>query len=85
VRVAFALQEALRGRRIERRLSQGAVARHAGITQGSLSNYETLKRVMPVSTAWAVSLAVGCGLSELLDSVNASAMPACNDRQERVA
>ena len=71
-RIAFAIQEILRSRRIERGLSQWVVARHAGITQGSLSNYETLKRVMPLSTAWAVSAAVGCGLSELIESVEPS-------------
>jgi transcriptional regulator with XRE-family HTH domain len=63
---ALKVQEALRDRRVALRLSQDHVAERAGITQGSLSNYERLQRVMPLSTAIAVCAALGYRLGELV-------------------
>ena len=59
------------GRRIRewrqrRGLSQVAVARVAGITQASLSNYETGKRDLPLSTFLGLLVALDIGVSELL-------------------
>lgn len=46
--------------------SQVSVARKAGITQASLSNYETGKRDMPVTTLLSIASALEVGLDELL-------------------
>ncbi|MBW7934888.1 MAG: helix-turn-helix transcriptional regulator [Gemmatimonadaceae bacterium] len=57
----------LREWRLRREKSQAEVARCAGITQASLSNYETGKREMPISTALGVAAALDVSLAELLD------------------
>lgn len=57
----------LREWRIRRDKSQAEVARVAGITQASLSNYETGKRELPLATALNVAAALDVSLGELLD------------------
>jgi transcriptional regulator with XRE-family HTH domain len=52
--------------RLKRALSQVAVARVAGVTQASLSNYELGKRTLPLSTFLGVLSALDIGVSELL-------------------
>lgn len=53
--------------RLRREMSQADVARHAGITQASLSNYENGKRDMPLSTLIGVAGALNVSLGDLLD------------------
>lgn len=53
--------------RLRRELSQAEVARVAGITQASLSNYENGKRDMPLSTLLGVAGALNVSLGDLLD------------------
>lgn len=53
--------------RLRRELSQAEVARKAGITQASLSNYENGKRDMPLSTLLGVAAALNVSLGDLLD------------------
>jgi transcriptional regulator with XRE-family HTH domain len=53
--------------RLRRELSQAEVARKAGITQASLSNYENGKRDMPLSTLLGVAGALNVSLGDLLD------------------
>ena len=48
-------------------MSQAEVARLAGITQASLSNYENGKRDLPLATLLAVSQALNVSLGDLLD------------------
>jgi len=57
----------IRGWRLRREMSQADVARHAGITQASLSNYENGKRDMPLSTLIGVAGALNVSLGDLLD------------------
>lgn len=56
----------LREKRQRVQLSQSAVARDAGITQGSLSNYETGKREVSIETLLRLSTAVAADLGELV-------------------
>lgn len=53
--------------RLRRELSQADVARRAGITQASLSNYENGKRDMPLSTLVGVASALNVSLGDLLE------------------
>lgn len=53
--------------RLRRELSQAEVARKAGITQASLSNYENGKRDMPLSTLVGVATALNVSIGDLLD------------------
>lgn len=53
--------------RLRRELSQANVARRAGITQASLSNYENGKRDMPLSTLVGVASALNVSLGDLLE------------------
>jgi len=53
--------------RQRRELSQADVARRAGITQASLSNYENGKRDMPLSTLVGVASALNVSLGDLLE------------------
>lgn len=53
--------------RLRREMSQAEVARHAGITQASLSNYENGKRDMPLSTLLGVASALNVSVGDLLD------------------
>ena len=53
--------------RLRREMSQADVARHASITQASLSNYENGKRDMPLSTLIGVAGALNVSLGDLLD------------------
>lgn len=53
--------------RLRRELSQADVARRAGITQASLSNYENGKRDMPLSTLMGVAAALNVSLGDLLE------------------
>ena len=53
--------------RLRRELSQADVARRAGITQASLSNYENGKRDMPLSTLIGVAAALNVSLGDLLE------------------
>ena len=53
--------------RLRREMSQAEVARIAGITQASLSNYENGKRDMPLSTLLGVAGALNVSLGDLLD------------------
>ena len=57
----------LREWRLRRERSQAEVARAAGITQASLSNYETGKRELPLSTALRLAAALDVNLGDLLD------------------
>jgi transcriptional regulator with XRE-family HTH domain len=56
----------IRDWRLRREMSQADVARHAGITQASLSNYENGKRDMPLSTLIGVAGALNVSLGDLL-------------------
>lgn len=62
-----AVGERVREWRLRRELSQTEVARGAGITQASLSNYETGKRDMPLSTFLGVVAALDVSAGDLLD------------------
>lgn len=62
-----AIGRRLREWRLRRKLSQAEVARVAGITQASLSNYETGKRDLPLSTFLGVVSALDVGVGDLLD------------------
>ena len=53
--------------RLRRELSLADVARRAGITQASLSNYENGKRDMPLSTLMGVASALNVSLGDLLE------------------
>lgn len=53
--------------RLRRELSQADIARRAGITQASLSNYENGKRDMPLSTLMGVASALNVSLGDLLE------------------
>ena len=57
----------LREWRLRRERSQAEVARASGITQASLSNYETGKRELPLSTALRLAAALDVHLGDLLD------------------
>ena len=57
----------IRAWRLRRELSQAEVARAAGITQASLSNYENGKRDLPLTTLLAVAQALNVSLGDLLD------------------
>ncbi len=57
----------IRDWRLKRGLSQVAVARVAGVTQASLSNYETGKRDLRLSTLLGVVEALDIGVGDLLD------------------
>lgn len=57
----------LREWRLQRGMSQADVARRAGITQASLSNYEAGKRDMPLSTFLGVASALNVSLGDLLE------------------
>jgi transcriptional regulator with XRE-family HTH domain len=54
--------------RLRRDLSQAEVARVAGITQASLSNYETGKRDLPLSTFLGVARALDVGVGDLIET-----------------
>ncbi len=54
--------------RLRRELSQAEVARGAGITQASLSNYENGKRDMPLMTLFGVAASLNVSLGDLLES-----------------
>ena len=53
--------------RLRRELSQTEVAKRSGITQASLSNYETGKRDLPLSTLVGVAAALNVSIGDLLD------------------
>lgn len=53
--------------RLRRELSQADIARHAGITQASLSNYENGKRDMPLPTLLGIASALNVSLGDLLE------------------
>ena len=57
----------LREARRRRGLSQSDIARSAGITQASVSNYETGKRELPLSTVLNLVAALDVPLGELMD------------------
>ncbi len=59
--------ERLRYWRTRRQSSQAEIARAAGITQASLSNYETGKRELPLGTALGVASALDITLGDVLD------------------
>ncbi len=62
-----AIGRKLREWRYKRDLSQVEVARASGITQASLSNYETGKRDLPLSTFLSVAAVLDVSLGDLLD------------------
>ena len=62
-----AVGQRIREWRLRRELSQADVARRAGITQASLSNYENGKRDMPLSTLLGVTSALNVSLGDVLD------------------
>lgn len=53
--------------RLHRELSQVDIARRAGVTQASLSNYENGKRDMPLSVLVGVASALNVSLGDLLE------------------
>ena len=53
--------------RLRRECSQAEIARLAGITQASLSNYENGKRDLPLSTLIGVAAALNVSIGDLLD------------------
>ena len=53
--------------RLRRELSQAELARRAGVTQASLSNYETGKRDLPLATLLGVAGALNVSIGDLLD------------------
>ena len=57
----------LREERRRRGLSQSEVSRSAGITQASLSNYETGKRELPLSTVLNLAAALDVSLGDLME------------------
>lgn len=57
----------LRQARRRRGLSQSEVSQSAGITQASLSNYETGKRELPLSTVLNIAAALDVSLGELME------------------
>jgi transcriptional regulator with XRE-family HTH domain len=59
--------ERLRYWRTRRQVSQSEVARASGITQASLSNYETGKRELPISTALAIADVLDITLGDVLE------------------
>ena len=63
-----AIGQRIREWRLKRELSQAEVARQAGITQASLSNYENGKRDLPLSTLLGVTAALNVSVGDLLDS-----------------
>lgn len=63
-----AIGQRIREWRLKREMSQAEVARHAHITQASLSNYENGKRNLPVSTLLGVTSALNVSLGDLLDT-----------------
>ncbi len=62
-----ALAYRLRALREIRGLSQGALAREAGTTQGSVSNYEMGKREVTLATAMDLASALDITLCQLID------------------
>jgi transcriptional regulator with XRE-family HTH domain len=60
----------LREWRIRRERTQREVAHRAGITQGALSNYETGKRELPLSTALAVAAALDITIGDVLEETD---------------
>jgi transcriptional regulator with XRE-family HTH domain len=62
--------ERLREWRIRRERTQRDVASSVGITQGALSNYETGKRELPLSTALAVAAALDITLADMLEEMD---------------
>ena len=81
----------LREVRRKRGRSQADVSRSAGITQASLSNYETGKRELPLSTALNLAAALDVSLGDLMqvpdiivlrDSKLGSALRALSDSPE---
>lgn len=65
--IRTAVGQRIRVWRLKRELSQAEVAREAGITQASLSNYENGKRDLPLSTLVGVAGALNVSLGDLLD------------------
>ena len=57
----------LREERRRRGLSQSEVSQSAGITQASLSNYETGKRELPLSTVLNLAAALDVSLGDLME------------------
>ena len=81
----------LRELRRKRGRSQADVSRSAGITQASLSNYETGKRELPLSTALNLAAALDVSFGDLMqvpdiivlrDSKLGSALRALSDSPE---
>jgi transcriptional regulator with XRE-family HTH domain len=65
-----AVGQRIREWRLKRELSQAEVARQAGITQASLSNYENGKRDLPLSTLLGVTSALSVSLGDLLETAD---------------
>ena len=61
------LGQRIRGFRSRRGQSQQEIARRAGITQASLSNYETGKREIPVGTLVRIAAALDISVGDLLE------------------
>ncbi len=62
------LGQRIREWRQRRGLSQTAVAQIAGVTQGSLSNYENGNRGLPLSTFLGILAALDISAGELIDT-----------------
>lgn len=58
----------IRSWRVRRELSQANVARLVGITQASLSNYETGKRDLPLMTIMGLTGVLNVSLGDLLNT-----------------
>ena len=63
----FSVGRRIREWRLRRDLSQAYLARRAGVTQASLSNYENGKRDLPLATLIGIAGALNISIGELLD------------------
>lgn len=61
-----AVGAAIRDKRIERGASQSALAKAAGVTQASLSNYERGKRDIPLATVFFIATALEVEVGDLI-------------------
>jgi transcriptional regulator with XRE-family HTH domain len=70
-----ALAAALRSLRIERKLTQEAVAFRAGVTTGSVARLELAQSVPGWDTVRQIAAALGVSLRELAAAVEAEELP----------
>ena len=71
--------EQIKSWRLRRHISQGGLARAAGINQASISNYEAGKRELRVSTMIRIANALNVRIEELLSPETQRAVLDCPD------